>query len=123
MIKVLCHCGNIELEVTAELADVVECNCSICVRSGFLHWYVPPDQVKLVHPSPLLSTYSWRSITGGQHFCPRCGTAVIRTSTQFPPPVSINARCIENVDISLLNSPNLTASMHTSERWPYRHTP
>ena len=36
MIKVSCHCGNIELEVTAELADVVECNCSMCVQSGIL---------------------------------------------------------------------------------------
>jgi hypothetical protein len=38
----------------------------------------------------------------GQHFCPTCGIAVIRTSTQFPPPVSVNARCLEEVDIAAL---------------------
>src|SRR4029450_5823019 len=99
--KVSCHCGNIQL-VSAELGEVVDCNCSICVRSGFLHWYVAPEQVKLKSASPSLSTYVWRSATGGQHFCPTCGIAVIRTSTQYPPPVSINARCLEDVDIAAL---------------------
>jgi hypothetical protein len=50
----------------------------------------------------LLSTYVWRVATSGQHFCPTCGVAVIRTSTQFAPPVSINARCLEGVDIGAL---------------------
>jgi hypothetical protein len=56
----------------------------------------------LVPRKQLLSTYVWRIATGGQHFCPTCGVAVIRTSTQFPPPVSINARCLEGVDIGAL---------------------
>ena len=97
-----CHCGHIQLEVTAELTEVVECNCSICARSGFLHWYVAPEQVTLLTQKQLLSTYVWRVATGGQHFCPTCGVAVIRTSTQFAPPVSINARCLEGVDIGAL---------------------
>jgi hypothetical protein len=58
--------------------------------------------VKLETSSRLLSTYFWRSATGGQHFCPVCGIAVIRTSTQYPPPVSINARCLEDVDVASL---------------------
>jgi hypothetical protein len=100
--KASCHCGRIQIEVTAELSDVFDCNCSICARSGFLHWYVAPEQVKLLTQKVQLSTYMWRFATCGQHFCPTCGVAVIRTSTQFPPPVSINARCLEGVDIATL---------------------
>jgi hypothetical protein len=96
--RISCHCGQIRLEIAAELGEVVECNCSICARSGFLHWYVAPEQVKLLTEKRQLTTYVWRSATGGQHFCPTCGTAVIRTSTQYPPPVSVNARCLEDVD-------------------------
>jgi hypothetical protein len=73
------------------------------VRTGFLHWYVSPEQVKLVNHSRPVSTYAWRSVAGGQHFCPICGIAVYRTSTQYPPPLSVNARCIEDVDVSKLN--------------------
>jgi hypothetical protein len=100
--RVSCHCGRIRLEVDAELGEVSECNCSICSRTGFLHWYVAPEQVKLLTEKQLLSTYAWRSVTGGQHFCPTCGIAVIRTSTQYPPPVSVNARCIEGIDLATL---------------------
>ena len=99
---VSCHCGNLRLEVDAELGEVVECNCSICSRTGFLHWYVKPEQVKLLTQSVSMHTYWWRSATGGQHFCPVCGIAVVRTSTEYPPPVAVNARCIEGVDITTL---------------------
>ena len=100
--KVSCHCGRIQIEVTAELAEVVSCNCSLCRRSGFLHWYVLPEQVRLLTTGNLLSTYAWRSVTGGQHFCPTCGIAVVRTSMQYPPPISINARCVEGADLNVL---------------------
>ena len=100
--KVSCHCGRIRLEVAAELAEVFDCNCSICRRTGFLHWYVAPEQVTLLTQKQRLSTYVWRDVTGGQHFCPTCGIAVIRTSTRYPPPVSVNARCIEGIDTASL---------------------
>jgi hypothetical protein len=96
--RISCHCGLIRLEIAAELGEVVECNCSICSRSGFLHWYVASEEVKLLTQKRQLATYVWRSATGGHHFCPTCGIAVIRTSTQYPPPVSVNARCLEDVD-------------------------
>ena len=97
-----CHCGRIQIEIAAELSEVVECNCSLCSRSGFLHWYVRPEQVRLLTTGNQVSTYAWRSITGGQHFCPNCGIAIIRTSTQYPPPISVNARCVEGIDLSAL---------------------
>lgn len=98
-----CHCGGIRLEIDADLGEVFACNCSICCRSGFLHWYVEPARIRLLTERRLMSTYAWRSVTGGQHFCPTCGIAVIRTSTQYPPPISVNARCIEGVDLEALS--------------------
>ncbi|MEO6395478.1 MAG: GFA family protein [Devosia sp.] len=98
---VSCHCGRIRLEVDAELDEVAECNCSICKRSGFLHWHVPPERVKYLSEKQGVSTYWWRSATGGQHFCSNCGIAVVRISTQHPP-VAINARCIEGIDVATL---------------------
>ena len=97
---VSCHCGHLRLEVDADLTEVSECNCSICVRSGFLHWYVRPEQVKFLSEKHGASTYWWRSATGGQHFCPNCGNAILRTSLQYPPPLAINARCVEGIDLA-----------------------
>ena len=102
-VTISCHCGRIRIEVDAELREVVECNCSVCTRSGFLHWYVEPDHVRYLSQGQSVSTYWWRSAAGGQHFCSNCGMAVLRTSTQYPPPLSVNARCIEGIDLAALN--------------------
>jgi hypothetical protein len=71
-----CHCGAIRLEVDAELTELHECNCSTCARSGFVHWKVPVEAVRLVTQKRQLATYLWRNADGGHHFCPTCGTAM-----------------------------------------------
>lgn len=75
-----------------------ECNCSTCGRTGFLHWKVAIASVRLLTEKRRLSTYLWREITSGHHFCPTCGTAMMRTG--YPDDkVSLNARCLEGVDV------------------------
>lgn len=99
--KLACHCGAIRIDVDAELGGLVECNCSTCRRHGFLHWKVPSRAVKLTTERVALSTYAWRDITGGHHFCPTCGTSLLRTG--YPNEVvSVNARCIEGIDVFAL---------------------
>jgi hypothetical protein len=100
MIRTLsCHCGDIRLEVNAELDVLTDCNCSTCARHGMLHWRVKPEQVRLATPKRGLSTYVWRFATEGHHFCPICGVAILRTGPDY---LSINARCLDDVDIFTL---------------------
>lgn len=92
-----CHCGAIRLEVDAKLDGLVECNCSTCGRTGFVHWKVPAAAVRLLSERQRLTTYVWRDI-GGHQFCPTCGTGLLRTG--YPGDrVSVNARCIEGTDV------------------------
>jgi hypothetical protein len=105
MIRTLsCHCGAIQLEVKAELGRVRACNCSICGKSGFLHWYVKPGDVRLKTPSRGLSTYVWREVEAGQHFCPTCGVTMTRTHPDNY--FSVNARCLDGVDVFELEVEN-----------------
>jgi hypothetical protein len=96
--RLSCHCGSIRLEVDADLESLLECNCSTCRRHGFLHWKVPSSAVSLKTERVILSTYAWRDITGAHHFCPTCGTSILRTG-YADGKVSINARCIEEIDV------------------------
>ncbi|MCF3639917.1 GFA family protein [Rhizobium sp. TRM95111] len=99
--RLSCHCGSVRFEVDAELAGLTECNCSTCRRSGFLHWKVPATAVALVGEKQRLSTYVWRGLNEGHHFCPTCGIAVMRAG--YPGDrVSVNARCIEHIDVFTL---------------------
>jgi hypothetical protein len=95
--RLSCHCGSIRLEVDAELTGLYECNCSTCARSGFLHWKVPVEAVRLLTQKRQLSTYVWRDADGGHHFCPTCGTAMLRTG--YRDRISVNACCLEGMDI------------------------
>ena len=92
-----CHCGAIRMVVDADLRGLVECNCSTCGRSGFVHWKVPVEAVRLVTQKVRLSAYVWRDADGGHHFCPTCGTAMYRTG--YRDRLSVNARCLEGVDV------------------------
>jgi hypothetical protein len=95
-----CHCGAIRLAVDAELSGLNECNCSTCARSGFLHWKVPVEAVRLLTQKRSLTIYLWRDADGGHQFCPTCGTAMLRTG--YRDHISVNARCIEGIDIFTL---------------------
>ena len=96
-----CHCGAIRFEVDAELDDLLQCNCSTCRRFGAIHWYVPAAAVTLHTESVPLSTYAWRHLHEGHHFCGTCGTSIMRSG--YPNGVvAVNAACIDEVDIFAL---------------------
>ncbi|MCB9780123.1 MAG: GFA family protein [Alphaproteobacteria bacterium] len=96
--RLSCHCGAISLEVDAPVERLLQCNCSTCRRFGAIHWYVPADKVRMLEQSRPLSTYAWRHVHEGHHFCGTCGSSVMRTG--YPDGViALNACCIEQVDI------------------------
>jgi hypothetical protein len=39
-----CHCGRVRFRVTAALDGLVDCNCSVCTRKGFIDLIVAPEQ-------------------------------------------------------------------------------
>ncbi len=53
-----CHCGRIAFEVDGEIQELMECNCSICSKRGYLHFFVPRD--KLVRSSGKFPTLATR---------------------------------------------------------------
>ena len=99
--RLSCHCGAIEIEVAHALEGLEECNCSTCARSGFIHWKVPVEAVRLVTQKRGLSVYLWRDVDGGHHFCPVCGTALLRTG--YRDRISVNARCLVGIDVYTLD--------------------
>ena len=100
---IACHCGTVRIRVRAPLTDLVECNCSTCAKSGFLHWKVPARTTTLAREKIRLSTYVWRDVDCGHHFCPTCGTPILRTGYANGI-VSLNARALVGVDVFSLSA-------------------
>jgi len=100
-----CHCGRVRFEVDLELQEVMECNCSICSKTGSLLTFVAPERFRLLAGGEELSDYQFNSRTIHHLFCPVCG---IRSFARGKGPdgsemVAINVRCLEDVDLAALN--------------------
>jgi hypothetical protein len=95
-----CHCGRVRFEVRSDLARVTECNCSICVRKGYLHHIVPPEQFRLLRGEEWLSTYRFGTRTARHHFCRCCGVSSFYVPRSHPGHIDVNVRCLDGVDLA-----------------------
>ena len=96
-----CHCGRVQFEVLAP-ADFAldDCNCSICFKTGFLHLIVPAGQFKLLSDPNDVSLYQFGSKVAQHYFCRHCGIKSYYIPRSHPDGVSVNARCLNEVDLS-----------------------
>jgi hypothetical protein len=95
-----CHCGRVRFEVEAGAEiEAVECNCSICSKSGFLHLIVPKSQFTLVQGLESLSTYTFNTGIAKHLFCKTCGIKSFYVPRSHPDGYSVNVRCLDPVTI------------------------
>lgn len=95
-----CHCGQVRFEVEGEFESVLECNCSICSRKGYLLWFVPRSAVKLATDAPL-ATYTFNKHVIRHQFCPKCGCAPFGFAMhEGNEMAAVNVRCLEDVEIA-----------------------
>ena len=99
-----CHCGRVRFRVHADLAQVSECNCSICTKKGILHLVVPPEQFELLCGDGELTDYRFNTNTAHHTFCRTCGIHAFYVPRSDPDKISVNARCLEGIDVAALRS-------------------
>jgi hypothetical protein len=99
-----CHCGRIAFEVDGNIEQVIECNCSICSKRGYLLWMRPRDQLRLATPESDLASYTFKSHKIRHHFCPTCGCApfAVGSDRSGAATAGVNVRCLEGVEPSSL---------------------
>ena len=126
-----CHCGNVRFEVEVDLREVMECNCSICSKTGSRLAFATPEHFRLLAGGDHLSGYQFKSRKIHHLFCPVCG---IRSFARGSGPdgremVAINVRCLEGVDHSALTvrpfdgrslQDARTRAPGPRDRWPLR---
>jgi hypothetical protein len=89
----------VRFRVSADLAGVTECNCSICTKKAFLHLIVPPEQFELVQGAEALTTYQFNTGTARHLFCRTCGAHPYYVPRSDPDKIDVNVRCLEGVDL------------------------
>jgi hypothetical protein len=84
--------------VEATLESVVVCNCSICVKTAYLHWEIEPERFRLLTPFSAVRSYQFGTMTSRNYFCVECGISAFRISRSAPDMVDVNVRCLQGVD-------------------------
>ena len=97
-----CHCGEVRFTVEGTISGVMDCNCSICRKTGFLHWLVEPHKLSLQKGEGRLQAYLWGTGIAKHLFCPVCGVAPLRRPRMRPESFSVNVRCLDGVDLAAL---------------------
>jgi hypothetical protein len=91
-----CHCRRVRFEVDAPAAfEVLDCNCSICRMSGFLHLIVPATRFRLLSGAGDLVEYTFNTGTAHHLFCRHCGIKSFYVPRSHPDGFDVNARCLD----------------------------
>lgn len=100
-----CHCGAVRYRVEIDLTKpVIQCNCSICARTGTLLAFVPESGFTLEKGEQNLTDYQFNKQVIHHLFCKTCGVrSFARGSGPGGPMVAINTRCLDDVDANTLN--------------------
>ena len=94
-----CHCGAVTFEVLApDEVEVIDCNCSMCSRTGYLHLIVPKERFRLLSGKRKLATYQFNTNQAKHLFCSVCGIKSFYVPRSHPDGYSVNFRCLSADD-------------------------
>ena len=99
-----CQCGAVRYEVTADIGEVMACNCSRCGRLGSLLAFAPIENFKLLKGKGATTEYKFNKHMISHKFCTTCGIQSFGTgkAPNGAEMAAINARCLDNVDVDSL---------------------
>ncbi len=91
-----CHCGRVRFEVDVPARPtLLDCNCSICRMTGYLHLIVPAASFRQLGGRDALNEYRFNTGVARHLFCRHCGIKPFYVPRSHPDGVSVNARCLD----------------------------
>jgi len=93
-----CHCGAVTFRfaVTAPEVELLDCNCSMCARTGFQHLIVPHSDFELLSGSDALVSYRFGTGAAEHLFCKTCGIKSFYQPRSHRHAWSVNFRCLDD---------------------------
>ena len=99
-----CHCRRVRFEIDAPATiEALDCNCTICRMTGFLHLIVPATRFRLLAGEDALAEYRFNTGTARHLFCRHCGVKPFCVPRSHPDGYSVNVRCIDAGTIEHIN--------------------
>jgi hypothetical protein len=93
-----CHCGRVRFRAQVDLDLLSQCSCSICTKKGILHLPVFPADFDLLRGKDALTVYTFGTGVAQHTFCAHCGMHAFYVPRSQPDTISVNARCLDDID-------------------------
>ncbi|MFM5948532.1 MAG: GFA family protein [Novosphingobium sp.] len=91
-----CHCGAVRFAITVEPpVELLDCNCSICAKSGLQHLIVRHEDFTLLGDAEALQSYRFGTLAANHLFCRICGIRSFYQPRSHPEAWSVNFRCLD----------------------------
>ena len=99
-----CHCGRVRFEVDAPArVQALDCNCSICRMTGFLHLIVQLRAFRLLSGDDALAAYTFGTGAAKHRFCRHCGIKAFYVPRSHPDGIDVNVRCLDPGTVQALD--------------------
>ena len=80
----------------------LDCNCSVCSMTGFIHIMVPHEEFELVTGRSALTSYRFGTGAAEHLFCSTCGVKSFYQPRSHPDAWSVNANCLDHpIDLAV----------------------
>ena len=91
-----CHCRAVRFAISVNPPlELLDCNCSICCKTGFLHLIVPHSRFELLSGQDSLLSYRFGSGAAEHLFCRTCGIKSFYQPRSHPDAWSVHFRCLD----------------------------
>jgi hypothetical protein len=91
-----CHCRAVRFEADVpRQAEALDCNCSICRATGFLHLIVPHGDFRLLSGGDALTSYRFGTGAAEHLFCSACGVKSFYQPRSHPDAWSVNVNALD----------------------------
>ncbi len=101
MKKLICHCGEVELEIKESegaLNKFLRCNCTLCKKKGYIMTFAPVTDVKITKGEDKLKLYQYHTKVAEHYFCSDCGIYTHHKMRSRPDTFGLNVGCIDDID-------------------------
>lgn len=102
VIRGTCHCGAVHFRLHGPVVELTTCDCSLCAMRDALMAKVHESKLTVIRGQDQLSRYVWNTRRASHYFCRNCGIYVFHRKRAAPDYFGVNARCLEDFDISAL---------------------
>lgn len=91
-----CHCGMVRFAIEVpEAVTLLDCNCSICAMTGYLHLIVDGKAFQLERGADQLIEYRFNTGAARHLFCATCGIKSFYVPRSHPGHYSVNWRALD----------------------------